>query len=96
MKETKYQIEIIIRLKDSYVKTYTRSKGINAVGLVYFVSGHDIGCMILTYLWKSINDYEITIDNHMISSAIWNRKAGVNLFKDHKWLIHSKLHEKNN
>ena len=50
MKETKYQIEIIIRLKDSYVKTYTRSKGINAVGLVYFVSGHDIGCMILTYL----------------------------------------------
>ena len=31
----------------------------------------------------------------MISSAIWNRKAGVNLFKDHKRLIHSKLHEKN-
>ena len=36
MKETKYQIEIIIRLKDSYVKTYTRSKGINAVGVGIF------------------------------------------------------------
>ena len=36
MKETKYQIEIIIRLKDSYVKTYTRNKGINAVGVGIF------------------------------------------------------------
>lgn len=36
MKETKYQIEIIIRLKDSYVKTYTRSKGISAVGVGIF------------------------------------------------------------
>ena len=42
MKETKYQIEIIIRLKDSYVKTHTRSKGINAVGVGYFVSGHEV------------------------------------------------------
>ena len=36
MKETKYQIEIIIRLKDSYVKTYTRSKGICAVWVGIF------------------------------------------------------------
>lgn len=36
MKETRYQIEIIIRLKDSYVKTYTRSKGISAVGVGIF------------------------------------------------------------
>ena len=55
MKETKYQIEIIIRLKDSYVKTYTRSKGICAVWVgifrfwPYWV--HDSHLFMKKYQW---------------------------------------------